>query len=63
MKKGDMGGTCNTHGKVTVKLCSCLTKYDAINICDTYGRDEKWNSENLKGRVHLRDLGVDVRIK
>lgn len=33
--------------------------------CSDHGRDEKFKtfwSENLKGRNHLQDLGVDVKI-
>jgi len=47
------------------------TRYDQIKedkmggIYSTHGKDEKWiqylGLENLKGRSHLEDLGVDEK--
>jgi hypothetical protein len=33
-------------------------------VCSTYGRDKKYKlwSENLKGRDHSEDLGIDCKI-
>jgi hypothetical protein len=64
-------GSCNVravcwelHDEVfIIRVINQITECEMGGACNTHDRDEKWvQLENLKGRDHSREVGIDKRL-